>query len=197
MWNLSWGNVFTSLPSDMIRHLGSPMRSWSKYLNIQGNKNVSISQVSWVRHPELAILSHHTTIFTTDTRFAVHLFPRSGVVELRIHKVINNFDPPFYFYCSLFFPCHINAPIPSIHFFHLHIWAVLCWNILQCAFSSVYNDIIVLFAKPFNIRRAQNLANRCTWTPPTYYFSLHPTSHPCAALGGALGGAKLHSAQHF
>ena len=148
-----------------------------------------ISQVSWVRHPELAILSHHTTIFTTDTRFAVHLFPRSGVVELRIHKVINNFDPP----------CHTNAPIPSIHFFHFHIsytfeqWNQVCWNILQCAFSSVYNDIIVLFAKPFNIRRAQNLANRCTWTPPTYYFSLHPTSHPCAALGGA----QLHSAQHF
>ena len=40
-----------------------------------------------MRHPELAILSHHTTIFTTDKRFAVHLFPRSGVVELRIHKV--------------------------------------------------------------------------------------------------------------
>lgn len=41
MWNLSWGNVFTSLPSDMIRHLGSPMRSWSKYLNIQGNIKMS------------------------------------------------------------------------------------------------------------------------------------------------------------
>ena len=44
-----------------------------------------------MRHPELAILSHHTTIFTTDARFAVHLFPRSGVVELRIHKVVSFF----------------------------------------------------------------------------------------------------------
>ena len=50
-----------------------------------------------MRHPELAILSHHTTIFTTDARFAVHIFPRSGVVELRIHKVVValNFSPFF------------------------------------------------------------------------------------------------------
>ena len=147
MWNLSWGNVFTSLPSDMIRHLGSPMRSWSKYLSIQGNKNVSISQVSWVRHPELAILSHHTTIFTTDTRFAVHLFPRSGVVELRIHKVINNFDPPFYFYCSLFFlvipMLQYLAFIFSIFTFHTHLSSeIKCVGI----FCSVHSAVCIMIS---------------------------------------------------
>ena len=75
-----------------------------------------------MRHPELAILSHHTTIFTTDSRFAVHLFPRSGVVELRIHKVVCS--PFFLFSCQCCLSCYCSLQKASMH---------CCFNINFCS----------------------------------------------------------------
>jgi len=43
--------------------------------------------ISWVRREDVVILSHGTTVFTSDNRFSVHHHSGSGLWELRIRLV--------------------------------------------------------------------------------------------------------------
>ena len=158
--------------SQFPRYLGCATQSWQFSVTTQQSSQQTPASLS-TSSQDLASLNSEFIRWSTTL---IHPF---------------TFTVPSFFLVIPMLP--FLASIFFIFTFHTRFSSVVLGNFLQCAFSSVYNDIIVLFAKPFNIRRAQNLANRCTWTPPTYYFSLHPTSHPCAALGGA----QLHSAQHF
>merc|ERR1712106_761803 len=46
--------------------------------------------ISWVRRQDVVILSHGTTVFTSDSRFSVHHYSDLGVWELRIRLVALN-----------------------------------------------------------------------------------------------------------
>jgi len=44
-------------------------------------------RILWLRRRDLMILSHDTTVFTTDPRVEVHFYPVSGIWELRISRL--------------------------------------------------------------------------------------------------------------
>ena len=98
----------------------------------------TIFQVSWIRHPDIHLLSVGRYTYTSDQRFSVHHVPKTNLWQLRIRE-LNHEDAGKY-------ECQVSTTPVMGHQMYLKVVGEnIVFNVLEFLLNFVITTYFILF----------------------------------------------------